>query len=95
MAPVEFFDLAAEISQAISCAAEAVISPDDGDVILHGAADFIPSVIDVNELVGRSGISAFPVWNVGSGWDFFSGRVEAHDLGKRAASHDVPFEKGI
>ena len=52
-------------------------------------------MVDIDEFVGRSGISAFPFGDVRRVGDLLARRVEAHDFDKSTTGHDVSFEEGI
>lgn len=95
VAPVEVAHFAAEILHAVGGAAQSVVGADDRNVVLHGAAEFVPGVVDVDEFVGRRGVATFPFGNFGSIGDGLAGREAEEDVRKGAAGHDVCFEKAV
>ena len=95
VAPVEVADFVAKVAEADGGALEAFVGADDGDVVPHGAAEFVPVVVDDDEFVGVRGIAVFPGGDAGDVGGGFVGWVEALDFLEGAVGHDLAFEEGV
>lgn len=95
MAPVEATYFAAEVDEAIGGAVKAIGGADDGDVVPHEAADFVPVVVDDDLFVWGSGVAVFPLRNVGGvGRGGIEG-VQGEEFFEGSACEDVAFEQGV
>lgn len=95
MPPVKTSHLAAEVAQAVGCTLEAIAGADNGDVVPHQAADFVPVVINDDLLVRWCGVAVFPLGDVGCLRCGFGEWVQANDFLKCAPSKNVGFEQGV
>lgn len=95
MPPIKLPHFFFQIAQASGGAAKAVIGADNGNVVPHQAADFVPIVIDDHEFIWGCRVAVLPLG------DFhhvarLTIRVQMSEhFIECAARRDISFEQGI
>ena len=89
--PVEFLHFFLQVAQAGGGALEAFVGADDADVVPHEAADFVPVVVDDDQLVDVGHAAGAPFGEL----DVFGGFMVFRRLEKRTVGEDEGFEEGI
>ena len=93
--PVELLNLALEIPQSGSGALESLVGADDGNVVPHQTADFIPVMIDDHQFIEILSVTPFPNRNLVSLSRRFAERELGQDHGNGTLGDDEALEQGI